>query len=240
MHSHNQARKNATRRRHAETGEPYAAALEAVRQGRLNQLDNLTEAAAVSEIGPKDFHNMAVPEALTELVRYHSHRITRYLYFAIDEGRWGDNLAEWQSTTLYKLTDAAEHLHLLIGTIAAYLRDEGVEPYFLRRYLQVAHDRQVEAHFTPQVEEHLAGLTGKPEPDGSVVWHSVGRHIAAQSGWSNPEHHEALEAVLHALYANYPDDRQAFDHLPPDLRDRTLALIPLVRDLDASSSDATS
>ncbi|MFE1521376.1 hypothetical protein ACFW9I_31870 [[Kitasatospora] papulosa] len=238
MQSHNQARANAARRRQAETGESYAAALEAVRLDRLRTLDGVTEAVTPpASRESQDFHDRPVPEVLTELVRYHSHRITRYLYFAIDEGRWREDFAEWQAMTLYKLTDALEHLHLLIGTISAYLRNEGVEPYFLRRYLQVSEDRQVQAYFTPRVEEHLAGLTGQPEPQHSVVWHSVGSHIAARSGWSRPERHEALKVALNALFANYPDDGQAFDHLPPSLRDRVLALIPLMRDADSTAHD---
>ncbi|MFF8696772.1 hypothetical protein ACF08W_31620 [Streptomyces sp. NPDC015144] len=233
MQSPNQARANAARRRQAETGEPYAAALKAVRADRLRKLDDITKATAPpAGPGPKNFHEMPVPETLTELVRYHSHRITRYLYLAMDEGRWGQDFAEWQRMTLYKLTDALEHLNLLIGTISAYLRDEGVEQHSLRRFLQLNGDHQVEAYLTPRVEEHLAGLTGQPAPEHSVVWHSVGSDIAARSGWSQPERHEVLEAALYALYANYPDDSKAFNHLPTALRERVLALVPLARDLE--------
>ncbi|MFE8965091.1 hypothetical protein [Streptomyces iakyrus] len=230
MQSHNQARANAARRRQAETGESYAAALEAIRLNRLREQDGPAEAGnpPVGR-GPDYFHSEPVPEVLTELVRYHSHRIAKYLYFAMDEGRWRSDFAEWQAMTLYKLTDAMAHLHLLIGTISVYLRDEGVERYFLRRYLQVNEDRQVEAYFTPRVEEHLAGLTGQPAPEHSVVWYSVGSDIATQSGWSHPEQHEALEAALHALYGNYPDDSEAFEHLPPALQERILALIPIMK-----------
>ncbi|MFF9569943.1 hypothetical protein [Streptomyces sp. NPDC014685] len=233
MQSHNQARANAARRRQAETGESYTTALKAVRLDRPRKLDDRTEAdnPPVGR-GPDYFHNKPVPEVLTELVRYHSHRIAKYLYFAMDEGRWRDDFAEWQAMTLYKLTDALEHLHLLIGTISAYLRDEGVEQYFLRRYLQANENHQVETYFTPQVEEHLAGLTGQPAPEESVVWHSVGSDIADRTGWSKPERHEALEAALHAHFGNYPDDSQAFDHLPAPLHERVLALIPLMREAD--------
>ncbi|MER5509364.1 hypothetical protein ABT052_29105 [Streptomyces sp. NPDC002766] len=230
MQSQNQARANAARRRQAETKESYAAALEAVRRDRLREPDDVTEADKPSAgQGADYFHDQPVPEALTELVRYHSHRIAKYLYCAMDEGRWRSDFAEWQAMTLYKLTDAMAHLHLLIGTITAYLRNEGVSQYFLRRYLQVDDDCQVEAYLTPRVEEHLAGLTGQPAPEDAVIWHSVGSDIAARTGWSDPERHQALEAALLALFANYPDDSQAFDHLPPALQERVLALIPLVR-----------
>jgi hypothetical protein len=222
MKPHNQARANAARRRQRETGESYAAALQAVRLDRLTRLDDLTTAE-------DNLHEQPVPEALTELVRYHTHRIVRYLYFAVDEGHYREDLAAWKSTTLYKLTDAMEHLHLLIGTIAAYLRDTGVTQATLRRYLQVQDDRQVEAYFTPSVEEHLAGLTGRDAPQNSVVWHEVGRHIANRSGWSKPERHDDLEVLLHALYANYPDDSRTFDHLPTALQERVLAAIAILR-----------
>jgi hypothetical protein len=226
MESHNQARANAARRRQRETGESYAAALQAVRLDRLSRLGDLSEADGTPGGASASLHEQPVPEELTELVRYHSHRIAKYLYFAVDEGHYRDDLAEWQRNTLYKLTDALEHLHLLIGTIAAYLREAGVTDYFLRRYLQVRDDRQVEAYFTPSVEEHLAGLLGREAPQDSVVWHEVGQHIATRSGWSKPERHDELEVLLHAVYANYPDDSQAFDHLPTALRERVLAVLP--------------
>lgn len=229
MKSHNQARANAARRRQRETGESYAAALQAVRLDRRSGLDDPTAADDARTATPKDLHEQPVPEALTELVRYHTHRIVRYLYFAVDEGHYREDLAEWKSTTLYKLTDALEHLHLLIGTIAAYLREAGATQHTLRRYLQVQDDRQVEAYFTPCVDEHLAGLTGREAPQDSVIWHEVGRHIANRSGWSQPERHDDLEVLLNALYANYPDDTQAFDHLPTALRERVLAVVTLLR-----------
>ncbi|MFJ4568996.1 hypothetical protein ACIP4U_36160 [Streptomyces caelestis] len=240
MQSHNQARANAARRRQAETGESYAAALEAIRLDRHREHDGATEPGGNLPVGRGSdyFHSEPVPEVLTELVRYHSHRIAKYLYFAMDEGRWRSDFAEWQAMTLYKLTDAMAHLHLLIGTISAYLRDEGVDRYFLRRYLQVNDDHQVETYLTPRVEEHLAGLTGQPAPEDAVVWHSVGSDIAARTGWSHPERHEALEAALHAHFGNYPDDNQAFDHLPPALQERVLALIPLMRDANSAHPDA--
>ncbi|MEU6444805.1 hypothetical protein [Streptomyces sp. NPDC047046] len=229
MQSHNQARANAARRRQAETGESYAAALEAIRRDRLREPDGVTDAGEPPlGKGADYFHDEPVPEALTELVRYHSHRVAKYLYFAMDEGHWRSDFAEWQAMTLYKLTDAMAHLQLLIGTITAYLRDEGVGQYFLRRYLQVNDDCQVEAYFTPRVEEHLAGLTGRPAPEGAAVWHSVGSDIASRTGWSDTGRHQVLEAALQAHFANYPDDSHAFHHLPPVLQERVLALIPLL------------
>ncbi|GGZ30321.1 hypothetical protein [Streptomyces poonensis] len=229
MRPSNQARANEARRRQAETGESYASALAAVRRDRLRAADSLT-AASGKPGDPPDFHDVPVPQELPELVRYHAHRIVRYLAQAVDEGRWADgDFAEWQRMTLYKLTDGLEHLHLLIGTISAYLRDADVPPSHLRRYLQVGEDRHVQAFLTPRVEEHLAGLTQRPKPENSIVWHSVGADIAAREGWCDPDRHDTLEVWLNALCSSYPDDPQALDHLPPRLRERVLALVPHLR-----------
>lgn len=236
MKSQNQARANAARRRQAETGEPYTVALQAVRLDRLRTHDNA--GSPPTGRGADYFHDQPVPDVLTDLVRFHSDRIVGYLHRAMDEGRWRGDFAEWQAMTLYKLTDALEHLHLLIGTLSAYLRDEGVERYFLRRYLQVNEDRQVNAYFTPKVEEHLAGLTGREAPAQSLIWHEVGSDIAARDGWCHTGRHDALEAALHAFYGNYPDDDQAFDHLPAALQERVHALIPLIREAASATHDA--
>ncbi|MFJ8608108.1 hypothetical protein ACIRH0_13045 [Streptomyces sp. NPDC093675] len=238
MRPSNQARANEARRRQAETGESYSSALAAVRCDRLQAADSL-EAAAVKPGDPPNLHDVPVPQELPELVRYHANRIVRYLAQAVDEGRWADDdFAEWQRITLYKLTDGLEHLNLLIGTISAYLRDAGVPPSHLRRYLQVREDRHVQAFFTPRVEEHLAGLTRQPEPEGSVVWHSVGADIAAGQGWCDPDRHDTLEVWLNAFCSNYPDDPQALDHLPPRLRERVLALVPHLRIADRAEQDS--
>ncbi|MFI0977788.1 hypothetical protein ACH4SP_12350 [Streptomyces sp. NPDC021093] len=226
MKSHNQARSNAARRRQAEAGGSYAAALQAVRRDRSAGAEECAEPAR-AQTGRTiwDFHDMPVPEVLTELVRYHSNRIGKHLHLAMDEGRWNTDFAEWQAMTLYKLTDALEHLHLLIGTISAYLRNEGVSRYSLRRYLQVNDDRKVEAYFTPVVEEHLAGLTGQEAPGDACVWYAVGSGIAGQTGWCDSERNDTLEAALHALYGNYPDGEQDLDHLPEPLRAQVLAFL---------------
>ncbi|MET9193558.1 hypothetical protein ABZX60_09700 [Streptomyces olivaceus] len=47
-----------------------------------------------------NFHERPVPEELTDLVRYHSYRIAKYLYFAVDEGHCRGDLAKWQRNTL--------------------------------------------------------------------------------------------------------------------------------------------
>ncbi|MBZ6142272.1 hypothetical protein [Streptomyces olivaceus] len=81
--------------------------------GRLNRLGELSEADGTPGDVSANFRERPVPEELTELVRYHSYRIAKYLYFAVDEGHCRDDLAEWQRNTLYKPTDALEHLHPL-------------------------------------------------------------------------------------------------------------------------------
>lgn len=229
-HPSNQARANDARRRQAKTGESYAAALDAVRKDRLRKIDALEADSATPAVLQDDLHEVPVPKELTELVRYHADRVTSYLAAAVDEGRWqADDFADWQRMTLYKLTDGLAHLHLLIGTITAYLRDAGTSEHSLQRYLQVGEARQVEAFITPRVQEHLAGLTNGEKPEDSVVWYDVGSCIAEGKGWSNPDRHDALEGCLYALYTGYPDDPEALDHLPQDLRKRVLALLPHVR-----------
>lgn len=91
-------------------------------------------------------------------------------------------------------------MRLHVGTIAAHLRKGGATDYALRRYLQVGGKRQVKAYFTPSVQEHLAGPTGRDAPQNSIVWHDVGQHIVDRSGWNNPERHDELEVLLQALY----------------------------------------
>ncbi|MEU3736871.1 hypothetical protein AB0E78_07355 [Streptomyces sp. NPDC032198] len=172
-----------------------------------------------------------VPGELSGLVRFHADAICRYLNDAIHRDRYtGLPFYEWQRMTLYHLTDALEHLNLLIGTIAAYLQDQRVDPQRIRSHLQVRDEKAVRALVTPSALAHLAGLTGKTtEEDRSGVWHDVGASIAEGTGWASPEREAALEAALAALYANYPDDEEAFGNLPTPLKERALAFNELVR-----------
>jgi hypothetical protein len=197
--------------------------LAAVRQDRLDRLDQVH--AEPSPTPDFDFHDRPVPPELIRLVRYYSWRISRYLHGALIESRYEQDFGEWQRLTLYKLSDALEHFHLFVGVIAAHLRSSGVPSSHLQRYLQVPGERHVEAFYTPRVEAFLAGLTHQPGQDqsGADVWQTVAARVAAgrvESAAGN------LEVALNAVFANYPDDSQALDHLPNELRLQALALLP--------------
>ncbi|MFF9315974.1 hypothetical protein ACF1BS_34475 [Streptomyces sp. NPDC014748] len=223
-----QAEKNATRARQEVTGQPYQAALKDLRDERLAHREGVINQApwAPADDGP-------VPSELSGLVRYHSYAICRYLNDAIHRARYtGLPFYDWQRMTLYHLTDALEHLNLLIGTVTAYLQEQRVAPGRIQSHLQVGSDNAVEAFITPSALSHLAGLTGKTAAeDRSGIWHDVGASIAGGTGWACPEREDALEAALAALYGNYPDDEQAFDNLPAPLKERALALNELLRPL---------
>jgi hypothetical protein len=216
--------KEEARRRRQETGQPYAAALSEVRKDRKAHRAGLDAAAE-----PPNHEDVLTPKGLLNVLRYQVNRTACYLHEALDNSRYYEHdFAEWQRLVLYKLTDGLEHLLLLIGTIAQFLQEEGVPPAALCRYLQVRDDREVSAFMTPKVSEHVAGLRGRdrPEGPGSAIWYAVGKGIAAQDKWCDPEREDALEVFLSALFTNHPDDDQALDHLPDDLRHRVLTLLP--------------
>ncbi|MEV5876998.1 hypothetical protein AB0L75_22705 [Streptomyces sp. NPDC052101] len=209
--SRSQAEKNATRVRQEVTGQPYQAALKDLREERLAHREDVLNQPpwASASDGP-------VPSELSALVRFHADTICRYLNDAVHRARYtGLPFYEWQRMTLYHLTDALEHLNLLIGTVTAYLQEQRVAPGQIRSHLQVRDDKAVQAFVTPSALAHLAGLTGKTATENqSGVWQNVGASIADGTGWSCPEREDALEAALAALYGNYPDDEEAFDNLP--------------------------
>ncbi|MFJ7129111.1 hypothetical protein [Streptomyces sp. NPDC098101] len=224
--SRHQAEKNATRSRQKATGQSYQAALVSLRNERIDHREKVTSAppSGPTADGP-------VPAELAGLVRFHADSVCRYLNDAIHRARYTSlPFYDWQRMTLCHLTDALEHLHLLIGTIAAYLQEHHVSAARIRSHLQVNDEKAVAAFITPSALSHLCGLTGKPaEGQQSSVWHSVGVSIATGSGWSCAEQEDALEVLLAALYANYPDDEEAFDNLPAPLKERALALTGQIR-----------
>ncbi|MFI1969801.1 hypothetical protein [Streptomyces cinnamoneus] len=221
-----QAEKNATRARQKATGQPYQAALKDLRDERLAHREGVINQPPWAPAG-----DGPVPSELSGLVRFHAYVICRYLNDAIHRARYtGLPFYEWQRMTLYHLTDALEHLNLLIGTVTAYLQEQRVAPGQIRSHLQVGNDKAVQAFITPSALAHLAGLTGKPSTEEQTgVWHDVGASIADGTGWSCPGREDALEAALAALYGNYPDDEEAFDNLPAPLKERALALNELLR-----------
>ncbi|MEU3464790.1 hypothetical protein ABZ721_33180 [Streptomyces sp. NPDC006733] len=149
------------------------------------------------------------PKVLSDLLRYHTTRVTSHLNDAMDNSRYYEaDFTEWQRLVLYKHTDGLEHYLLLVGAIAGFLRGAGVPSALLRRYLQVRDDQSVEALLTPKVLDHVAGLTGEIQSESSRpgIWYEVGQGIAAQDGWCHPQRDDAVEAFHTALFRSDPED----------------------------------
>ncbi|MEU2731581.1 hypothetical protein ABZ650_28035 [Streptomyces griseoviridis] len=154
----------------------------------------------------------------------------RYFCDVLMHAYHANTYAEWARIALYRLTDALEHFHLMIGTTVAHLQDNHISPDRIRTYVQARTYRDVEAFVTPKAKEHLDGLIGRNETaDGrqhSGISHHVGRRIAERTGWAEPDREDTLEAFLAVLYNNYPDDPQAFSALPEHIRDCALKTAP--------------
>ncbi|MET8420680.1 hypothetical protein ABZV41_34825 [Streptomyces sp. NPDC005098] len=123
-----------------------------------------------------------VPKALLALVEDHSRRTVKYLNEAVQAGRdHAGRVHEWRRLVLYALTDAIAHNYLLVGTLTAYLQQEGIDDDLIRRYLQ---SPDPDRYVTQDALDHLAGLMHQPVPDGQTepVWHYIGRRIAEQAG----------------------------------------------------------
>ncbi|MFD7972768.1 hypothetical protein [Streptomyces clavifer] len=87
-------------------------------------------------------------------------------------------MTEWRRLVLYALTDALAHTHLLVGTIAAYLQREDLDPDLLRRYLQAPNP---DRYISREAVQHLDGLTcARPEEPVEPTWTQVGRCIARE------------------------------------------------------------
>ncbi|MFC9111672.1 hypothetical protein ACFTXV_26415 [Streptomyces harbinensis] len=168
--------------------------------------------------------------------------INRYFHEALDEGRYQKQYGEWTRIVLYRLTDALEHLHLMVGTIAAHMQHNHISPDRIRTYLQVPDQRHVEQFISRRVREHLAGLLGKDtDQEKAGVFDRVGRSIVQREGWISPEREDTLEAFLAALYSTYSYEPSALDDLPDDIRNiavQAAALVPPAReDEDAAPGD---
>lgn len=122
-----------------------------------------------------------VPPELLALVTYHCRHINAYLARAQHlRTLHGDNMKQWQRLVLYALTDALAHNHLLVGTLAAHLQRQNLDPELLRRYLQ---SPDPDRYLTLEAVQHLDGLTGAvPEEAAEPVWTAVGRRIAHDGG----------------------------------------------------------
>ncbi|MEU3430578.1 hypothetical protein [Streptomyces gardneri] len=78
---------------------------------------------------------------------------------------------------LYSLTDALAYNVLLVGALAAYLQEQGIDPDLLRRHL---HSPDPDRFVTQEALDLVAGLMGRPATtDGpEPTRHFLGRDIA--------------------------------------------------------------
>lgn len=164
-------RKRPVRRSERPRGPVQPEGLQEVRDSLLPLHDAQTVEPAPQPRGGE------VPEELLALVRHHSRAITMYLARAQSVGSLHEgSMTEWRRLVLYALTDALAHNHLLVGTIAAYLQREELDPELLRRYLQSPHP---DRYISREAVQHLDGLTGaRAEGSPEPTWTEVGRHIA--------------------------------------------------------------
>ncbi len=91
--------------------------------------------------------------------------------------QYGERPGDWHRLVLYALTDALAYNTLLVGSLAGYLQEQGLDEDLLRRHLQTPDpDRYV----TQEALDLLAGLMCRPVSEGQrePTWQFVGRQIA--------------------------------------------------------------
>ncbi|NUK23490.1 hypothetical protein [Streptomyces lunaelactis] len=174
------ARKNAARSHQEVSGLNRRAALQDIRDALPPARESRRAALAPDAVDD------IVPKELLALVHDHCRRSGRHLNEAVGLGRSHADLpSEWRRLVLYALTDALAHTHLLVGTLAAYLQQQGVDDDLIRRYLQ---SPDPDRYITQDALDHLSGLMGHPVPDGELesTWHFIGRQIAQHTGNDQP------------------------------------------------------
>ncbi|MFF7656443.1 hypothetical protein ACFZCY_42615 [Streptomyces sp. NPDC007983] len=120
MSSH--ARKNQARQYRDQHKVAYTAGLQQIR-------DCLPPAQGATKAAPgPSWTADTVPQELLTAVEQHCRWTSNHLHRAVQAGReYGESLREWQRLVSYALTDAHAHNQLLIGTITAFLQQQGVE-----------------------------------------------------------------------------------------------------------------
>ncbi|MFJ4966728.1 hypothetical protein ACIP6P_30475 [Streptomyces sp. NPDC088729] len=172
MASH--ARKNAARRKQDLSGLNRRAALQEIRN-TLPPAQHARRAARLSDAAEAPD---AVPAELVAVVQDFTRWGRRHLDDAVRVAQqYGDHPGDWHRLVLYALTDALAYNVLLVGALAGYLQEQGLDEDLLRRHLQTPDpDRYV----TQDALDLLAGLMGRPVNDGQreATWQFVGRQIA--------------------------------------------------------------
>ena len=174
MTSH--ARKNAARRQALLTGVNHRAALQNIR----NTLPPATSGPSPARTSPVPAGpaNAVVPVELIALVQNFARWGRRHLDEATSAARGNTHHPqEWHRLVLYALTDALAYNFLLVGTLAGYLQQQGVDADLLRRHLQ---SPDAERYVSQEALDLLAGLMGGPVAEGQSMptWHFVGQQIA--------------------------------------------------------------
>jgi hypothetical protein len=172
MTSH--ARKNAARRQQDLTGTNRRAALQDIR----NAVPPDPQAKNANRVPDEETYAKAVPPELIALVQDFVRWERRHLDDAVSAARqYTKSPANWHRLVLYALTDALAYNFLLVGTLAAYLQERGLDADLLRQHLQ---SPDPDRYINQQALDLLAGLMNRPVRDGQQepAWHSIGRQIA--------------------------------------------------------------
>ncbi|MFF8609547.1 hypothetical protein ACF06X_26865 [Streptomyces sp. NPDC015346] len=172
MPSH--ARKNAARQHKELSGLNRRAALQAIRD-TLPPAPRARSATTAPSGGPAP---EIVPAELIALVQSLTRSGSEHLDEAVRRARRNAGApSEWNRLVLYSLTDALAYNVLLVGALAAYLQEQGIDPELLRSHLQ---SPDPDRYVTQQALDLVAGLLGRTVTEGRVepTWHFVGRHIA--------------------------------------------------------------
>ncbi|MER6433180.1 hypothetical protein ABT272_36470 [Streptomyces sp900105245] len=210
-----QAAKNEARRLQQETGRSYQSALQHLRRQRL-------EHGEAAEVDERAVARQPIPDELPLLAAHHIDVMCDYFHQVLSHRYYAPDYGDWCRIALYRLTDALEHLHLLIGTIAAHMRHNHLHAQRICAYLQVPSQEKADAFITPAAVRHLAGLLGQPSTETASnavdINHRIGRGIAERSGFAFPEREATLEAFLAALYSSYPYEPSALDERPEPIR----------------------
>ncbi|WP_063760641.1 hypothetical protein [Streptomyces sp. NRRL F-5650] len=173
MTSH--ARKNAARRQQDLTATNRRAALQDIR----NAVPPTPQAKRATRIPGGKAQTGAVPGALIALVQDFVRWERRHLDDAANAARQHiHSPANWHRLVLYALTDALAYNFLLVGTLAAYLQEQGLDAELLRRHLQ---SPDPDRYVNQEALDLLAGLMDRPVAEGQQepTWHFIGRQIAA-------------------------------------------------------------
>lgn len=210
---HNQARKNAARRLRQESGRSYQSAVQHLReeQGRVR--------AARDD---RSVVRRPVPAELPALAAHHIDAVCGYFHQVLDQQYLALHYGDWCRMVLYRLTDAQQHLELLVGAIAAHMQHRQVLPERIASNLQVRSVGEVDTRISAEARHQLAGLLDLPCPAPEDAFLdidcTIGHGIAHRDGSPRSERKVTLEAFLAAIYSGYPSDPGALDDLPDTLR----------------------